>query len=107
MPPDGYPAFLQYLQSGRVSAFSTLQSSGSYLRGLEDETPATRRRLGTPARAVGAPTEPLNSSLQDFRCTPQPANFQRLAETSEWLSANPGRCLWHARAALFHKRAGK
>src|SRR5512135_864738 len=49
------------------------------------------------------PGASLASSFQDFRCTPQPANFQRFAETSEWLSANPGRCLWHARAALFHK----
>ena len=37
MPPDGYPAFLQYLQSGRVSNFKRVM-------------PASRRAATTPVR---------------------------------------------------------
>ena len=30
MPPDGYPAFLQYLQSGRVSNFQLVTRLGRH-----------------------------------------------------------------------------
>ena len=39
MPPAGYPAFLQYLQSGRVSSLTRLPPWGGGVPGLDVKEP--------------------------------------------------------------------
>ena len=64
MPPDGYPAFLQYLQSGRVSAFLPDRAADDTMIFVAEFEAATDGRSFSVRRVEGS----VDSELQELLC---------------------------------------